>query len=193
MTRTLLLLLASVPGLVLHAEDRAPAALLTAPEWLLKSVSLNDSPHSVTARFRADSSRIRIGALTSFGFYADPAGVAHSRAGHHEHGHTHGEVDPCNAQPAWSIQVRDGRMQSIIASPETPASLDEVGKRGLVELASGQVGGIGVRAWAVDKEQALVAIGVDEKARTAGQWVLIWRSLLPQIYPEVAALIRPGE
>ncbi len=193
MTRTLLFLMAASPALVLHAEDRAPAALLTAPEWLLKSVSLHDSPQSVTARFRADSSRIRIGSLTTFAFYADPAGVAHSHAGDHDHGHAHGEADPCNAQPAWSIQVRNNRLQSIIASPETPVSLDAVSKQRLAELASGQVGGIGVRAWAVDEEQALVAIGVDEKARTAGQWVLIWRSLLPQIYPDLAALIRSGE
>jgi hypothetical protein len=159
----------------------------------MQSVSLNDAPQSVTARFRADSSRIRIGSLTTFAFYTDPAGVTHAHADHDGHGHAHGAADPCNAQPAWSIQVRDGRVQSIIASPATPAPLDAVDKRGLLELAAGQVGGIGVRVWAVDGEQALVAIGVDAKARTAGQWVLIRRSLLPRIYPEVAALIRPAE
>jgi hypothetical protein len=190
MIRPLHFLIAAAPSLVLHAEDRAQAAPLTAPEWLMQSVSLNDAPQSVTARFRTDSSRIRIGSLTTFAFYADPAGVAHSHADHDDHGHAHGAADPCNAQPAWSIQVRDGRMQSIIASPETPASLDAVDKRGLLELAAGRVGGIGVRVWAVDGEQALVAIGIDAKARTAGQWVLIRRSLLPQIYPEIAALIR---
>jgi hypothetical protein len=189
--RPLLLLIATAPSLVLHAEDRAQAALLTAPEWLMQSVSLNDAPQAVMARFRADASRIRIGNLTTFAFYADPVGVTHSHADHNEHDHAHGAADPCNAQPAWSVQVRDGRLQSIIASPATPASLDAVDKHGLLELAAGQVGGIGVRVWAVDHEQALVAIGVDPEARTAGQWVLIRRSLLPEIYPEVAALIRP--
>lgn len=101
------------------------------------------------------------------------------------------EFDPCNAQPAWTIQVRGGRLESIVASPETPAPLDAADKRGLAELAAGQVGGISVRVWAVDGEQALVALGVDAEARTAGQWVLIWRSLLPRVYPEIAALIRP--
>jgi hypothetical protein len=73
-------------------------------------------------------------------------------------------------------------------------SLGAVDNRGLPELAAGRAGGLGVRVWAVDGEQALVAIGVDPEARTAGQWVLIWRSLLPAIYPEIAALIRrPAE
>jgi hypothetical protein len=193
MIRPILFLMAAAPSLVLHAADQAQTAPLTAPEWLLQAVSLNDPPQSVTARFRADSSRIRIGSLTTFAFYADPAGVAHPHPDHHDHGYAHGTADPCNAQPAWSIQVRDGRVQSIIASPETPASLDAVDKRGLLELAAGQVGGIGIRVWALDGEQALVAIGIDAKVRTAGQWVLIWRSLLPQIYPELAALIRPGK
>jgi hypothetical protein len=192
MIRTLLLLAFAAPCLVLRAEDQARAALLSAPEWMLESVSLRDAPQSVLARFRVDSTRIRIGNLTMFSFYADPAGVLHSHAGHHDH--AHGEADPCNAQPAWSIQIRNGRLQSIIASPETPVSLDAVEKRGLPELAKGSAGGLGVRIWAVDREQVLVAIGVDPEARTAGQWVLIWRSLLPAIYPEIAALIRrPAE
>ena len=179
-----------------HGEShrKARAALLTAPEWLLQSVSLRDAPQSVMARFRVDSTRIRIGALTTFSFYADPVGVLHSHAGHEAHDHAHGEADPCNAQPVWSIQVRDGRIESIIANPETPIPLDAVEKRRLPELAQGRAGGLGVRVWAVDGEQALVAIGVDPDARTAGQWVLIWRSLLPAIYPEIAALSRrPAE
>jgi hypothetical protein len=194
MIRILLLLTFAAPCLVLHAENQAQAALLTAPEWLLESVSLRDAPQSVMARFRADSTRIRIGALTTFAFYADPAGVLHSHAGHHDHDHAHGEADPCNAQPVWSIQVRDGRLQSIIANPETPVPLDAVEKRRLPKLAEGRAAGLGIRVWAVDGEQSLVAIGVDPEARTAGQWVLIWRSLLPAIYPEIAALIRrPAE
>jgi hypothetical protein len=145
------------------------------------------------ARFGANSSRIRIGSLTTFAFYADPADVTRAKADHKDNGHPHGAADPCNTHATWSIQVRDGRVQSILANPATPAPLDTVYKRGLLELAAGQAGGIGVRVWAVDGEQALVAIGIDPKARTAGQWVLIRRSLLARIYPELAALIRPAE
>ena len=190
-----LLSLFGATGAALLAEDRAPAPL-SPPEWLIQSVSLRDDPASVAARFRTEVTRLRTGRLTTLAYYSDPIGAVHSNAdrdGHDHSGHVHGEADPCNAQPAWSIQVRDGKLQSIIASPETPVSLDVIKRFGLRELAAGQVGGIGVQAWALDGEQALVAIGVDRAKRTCGQWVLVWRSLLPLIYPELAKLIRNGE
>ena len=57
----LLILCAAASGLVPASGDQASAALLSPPEWLIKAVSLNDPLPSVTARFRQENNRIRIG------------------------------------------------------------------------------------------------------------------------------------
>ncbi|NWF84241.1 MAG: hypothetical protein HXY18_10465 [Bryobacteraceae bacterium] len=190
MQRSALLLFAAT-GLVLLAEDK-PAEPVSPVEWLVRGVSLNDSEKSVAARFGAQASRIRSGVFTTLAFYRDPEGVTQSH-GHGEdasHGH-HGEADACNQQPPWSVHVRDGQIQSIVATPASPIPLDAAASLRLEELATSTIGGILVKAWRVRGQEALVAIGVDPKSATAGQWVLIRQPLISQVYPELAAAL-PG-
>lgn len=181
MRRLLPFLLASC-SLVLPGGDQAPAGISPA-EWLARGVSLNDSEQSITAKFGLPPSRLRSGDLTTLSFFRDPAGVAHSHSDGEAHVHEHGEADACNLQPAWSIHSRHGRIQSIVANPETPQPLQPLGKLGLTELASGTSGGLRLKAWRVREGQALIAVGVDARNASAGQWVLIREELIPQIYP----------